>query len=66
MHPATEHLLQHFAYGHLPEWLREVSEPFHALANLIAVTAPESAETTVGLRKLLEAKDCIVRAHVAK
>jgi len=66
MHPATQALLQFFAYEHLPEHLQATSKPFHDLAHQIATSAPSNAETTVGLRKLLEAKDCIVRAHVAK
>lgn len=66
MHPSIEHLLQFFEYEHLPAHLQDISRPFRALAYQIAEDAPSNAETTVGLRKLLEAKDCIVRAHVAK
>jgi len=66
MHPATRHILQFFAYEQLPPHLQEISKPFGELATQIAETAPENQETTAGLRKLLEAKDCIVRAHVAK
>lgn len=62
MHPATKQILQHFDYKHLPEHLVNTSKPFHDLAHHIAETATESPEVTVGLRKLLEAKDCIVRS----
>jgi hypothetical protein len=60
-HPATEAILAFFAYSHLPEHLQEISKPFHVLAWDMAgrVAGPE---LTAGLRKLLEAKDCMVRA----
>jgi hypothetical protein len=60
-HPATEALLGYFAYSHLPERLQAVSRPFSELAHLVAndLSGPEA---TVCLRKLLEAKDCAVRA----
>lgn len=57
-----EPLLQFFAYQHLPEHLQSVSKPFHDLAHLIVATLPRNPERTVALRKLLEAKDCAVRA----
>jgi len=66
MHPAVESLLQFFVYEHLPEGLiRDASKPFCALAEQIANKWPDHAETTVAMRKLLEAKDCAVRAIVA-
>lgn len=61
MHPSTEQLLKFFAYEHLPKHLQKVSKPFHDLAQEIAQKY-EGPEATAGLRKLLEAKDCIVRA----
>jgi hypothetical protein len=60
----TESLLQFFAYDHLPEHLREVSAPFGELADHIVQTLPRNAERTTALRKLLEAKDCAVRARL--
>lgn len=62
MHPAVANVLKFFAYSHLPEKLQAISKPFGDLAQQVAERAPESAETTVCLRKLLEAKDCAVRA----
>jgi hypothetical protein len=62
MHPAITHVLRFFAYEHLPPHLQEVSKPFCELARQVADRAPESQETTVALRKLLEAKDAAVRA----
>lgn len=57
-----ERILKYFKYEHLPLDLQDVSEPFCNLANSMASRLPPSAELTAGLRKLLEAKDCIVRA----
>jgi hypothetical protein len=61
MHPSTEAILRFFAYEHLPAHLQEVSKPFCDLAHDMAGRF-EGAELTTGLRKLLEAKDCMVRA----
>lgn len=62
----SEPLLQFFAYDHLPDALREVSAPFGELADHIVATLPRNPERTVALRKLLEAKDCAVRARLFK
>lgn len=51
-----------FAYAHLPPKLQEVSAPICVLARQMAETLPEGPELSAGLRKLLEAKDCFVRA----
>jgi len=60
----NEHrLLRYFKYEHLPEHLQAISKPFCALAREIADhAAVDPAEQTAALRKLLESKDCIVRA----
>lgn len=61
-HPATASILRYFAYDHLPEGqLRQTSIACHGIAHLMAdhLTGPE---LTAGLRHLLEAKDCFVRA----
>lgn len=63
---ATQELLQFFTYAHLPAPLQEISEPCGALALRMCEALPESQELTVGLRKLLEAKDCFVRARLQK
>jgi hypothetical protein len=55
-------ILRFFSYEHLPPALQEVSKPFGDLARLMVATLPVCAERTAGLRKLLEAKDCLVRA----
>lgn len=61
-----EHIMQFFAYSHLPEHLQAVSAPFGQLAEKIVETLPRNPERTAALRKLLEAKDAAVRALVAK
>lgn len=60
------YLLQFFAYEHLPGHLQEVSKPFGDLAYQMVDTLPLNAELSTGLRKLLEAKDCAVRAMLSK
>lgn len=64
--PSTDRMMQFFAYAHLPPHLQEISKPFGELAQQIVDTLPANAERTAGLRKLLEAKDCAVRAHLFK
>lgn len=63
-HPGVEALLRHFAFGHLPEHLQAVSRPVCALAYEMVNALPDDPELTAGLRKLLEAKDCFVRAAI--
>ncbi len=60
------HILQFFAWAHLPPHLAAVSAPFGELATRIVETLPRNPERTVALRKILEAKDAAVRALVAK
>lgn len=51
-----------FSYQHLPEHLQQISKPIAELAELMDKTLPDCAEKSTGMRKLLEAKDCFVRA----
>lgn len=62
----VHYLLQFFACEHLPERLRDVSSPFRDMAVRIVDTLPDNPERTTALRKLLEAKDCAVRALIFK
>jgi len=61
-----EYLLQFFEYNHLPLHLQDFSKPFHDLAHELCKMLPKNPERTTALRKLLEAKDCAVRAHIFK
>lgn len=75
----AEHIMQFFAYEHLPPRLQAVSKPFCDLARAIVgdeagmpagtsteFPLPRNPERTVALRKLLEAKDAAVRAFISK
>ncbi len=55
-------IMRYFAYSHLPEKLQAVSRPIGELAAQMDATLLDSPEKTAGLRKLLESKDCFVRA----
>jgi len=59
-----EPIMRYFDYDHLPEKLREVSKPIGELARQMDDGLPDGAEKSAGLRKLLEAKDCFVRARI--
>lgn len=62
----SDPMLQFFEYKHLPQHLQDVSLRFHGLAHQITFMLPRNPERTVALRKLLEAKDCAVRALLWK
>jgi hypothetical protein len=64
--PETYRMSRYFDYFHLPEHLQAVSKPCHDLAEQMIEALPDSPELTAGLRKLLEAKDCFVRAALDK
>lgn len=64
--PAVSRVVRWFAFGHLPAGpIRETSARCADLVDEILETLPDSPELTVGLRKLLEAKDAFVRCAVA-
>lgn len=56
--PSPEPMLRFFKFDHL----QAASAPWWDLACIIVATVPRNAERTVALRKLLEGKDCAVRA----
>lgn len=60
----TNRLMKWFEFSHLPADLQTVSAPIYTLAATLDAELPEGAEKTAGLRKLLEAKDCLVRAKI--
>lgn len=65
IHSSVSHLLKYFEHEHLPPFLKRVSIPFCELAwNLVVEHELKGPELTVALRKLLEAKDCAVRAKL--
>lgn len=62
----NHYMLQFFKYEHLPAHLQTASAPFGLIAQHIVDTMPDNPERTAGLRKLIEAKDCIVRSLLFK
>lgn len=60
----SQALLKYFDYAHLPEPLQAISKPLCKLAEQMESILPDGPEKTTGLRKLLEAKDCFVRANL--
>lgn len=65
-HQATLHVFKYFAFDHLPEPLKTISMYSYHLAVAMIQELPDGPELTVGLRKLLEAKDCFVRSAIEK
>lgn len=61
-YPSTVSIIRHFAWAHLSVKLQEISRPCADLALVMVNRIPDGPELTSGLRKLLEAKDCFVRA----
>ncbi|MBP5058487.1 hypothetical protein HUS95_34870 [Pseudomonas chlororaphis] len=57
-------IMKYFEYAHLPPHLQEVSKPIGDLAHQMNDQLPDGPEKSAGLRKLLEAKDCLVRAKL--
>ena len=55
-------MIKYFAYTHLPARLQAVSKPIGELAEKVEAELPDGPEKIAGMRKLLEAKDCFVRA----
>ena len=66
MSDQPEHIMQFFAFEHLPAHLQTISRPFGELAATIAATLPSNPQRAVALQKLLEGKDAAVRAALAK
>ncbi len=66
IHDKDHYLLQFFKYEHLPAHLQAISKPFGELAASLSDLLAENPEKTTALRKLLEAKDCAVRAQLFK
>ena len=64
-HPSTQHFESLFEYGHLSAGKpRDTSMIVAEVAEGMVETLPDGPELSAGLRKLLEAKDCFVRAAI--
>ncbi len=58
-------MMRWFAFGHLRDGkMQDVSRKFTELAEWLDENVAEGAEKTAGMRKLVEAKDCFVRAVI--
>lgn len=57
-------LLQFFKYRHLPPQMQGISKKFSVLAHRLVEDTEPNPELDEALRKLLEAKDCAVRASI--
>jgi hypothetical protein len=57
-------MMRWFTFEHLPIELQPVSRDCTELAERMDARLLESPEKTAGMRKLLEAKDCFVRAEL--
>jgi len=62
----SSQIMKYFTYDHLPENLRDVSYQIFAVAKWMDDLLPDCAEKSAGLRKLLESKDCFVRAKLSE
>src|SRR5687768_6158466 len=63
---AAPEILFYFEYGHLPADLAAFSKPICELARRMVVELPMNAELVAGLRLMLQAKDCFVRARIPR
>lgn len=64
-HPSVGQIMRFFAWDHLPSHLGSISRECADLAVAMLEQLPDDPELVIGLRKLLEAKDCFVRVAVA-
>ena len=55
--------MKYFDYQHLPDHLQEVSKQFWVLADTLR-DLPNGHQKDMAYQKLLEAKDCAVRARL--
>lgn len=53
-----------FTSKHLPDHLQTIAKPIEDLYQFLEANIPDSAEKSAGMRKLLEAKDCFIRASL--
>lgn len=60
----VQELCSFFSYNHLPLELQGIVEPICSTLDILLEQVPDSEETIAGLRKMLEAKDCFVRAKL--
>jgi hypothetical protein len=59
-----ERMMRWLSYEHLAAELQSLVKVYNDLGLLICNSIPAGPERTVALRKLVESKDCAVRAHI--
>lgn len=59
-----ERMMKWLSYEHLPPEVQEIVQTYHNVGMFICHTIPAGPERTVALRKLVESKDCAVRASI--
>lgn len=59
-------IIKYFEYDHLDDDLKAISKPCAELASYMDNEFYGGPEKLAGLRKLLEAKDCFVRAALQR
>jgi len=64
--PCNSEIMKFFEYEHLPIELQKISATLCEAAVDLNNKLPDGEEKYAGLRKLLEAKDCFVRAAYLK
>jgi hypothetical protein len=57
-------ILKYFECSHLPPNLQPLAGLFRDMAMHLEDVTPDGPEKSAGFRKLLEAKDCFVRAKL--
>lgn len=64
----SESILQFFSTDKVPDdqELKAVTGVFENLAQIIVIDVPRNPERTVALRKLLDARDAVIRAKTYK
>jgi hypothetical protein len=65
-HPGVQDINQYFSYAHLSGLPAEISAACFDLKEEMLAQLVDQPELTAGLRKLLEAKDCFVRAALSE
>jgi hypothetical protein len=64
-HPSVKEIMKYLEPNpNLKGIQAEIAQSFHSMADNLLNELEDSPELTAGLRKLLEAKDCFVRASL--
>lgn len=56
--------MKFFDYKYMPKHLHSITKPFHDIAHTLNEDLPDGVEKQEGLRRLMEARNCFVRAGI--